>query len=1009
MITINYERGQERDIVIETGDFGNSIFTSQYKRALSLILSYMPGIDKSAPRIIAFCGERGEGKTSCMTSVLEILNAIDRGHNRKKQIPVDNQLDEFLMDADVNRLAEYKFSMMPVIDPAFFDDNHNVLEIVIGHMYNRVFLRDTYDHNEDAFSRRSLEKAFQRVKKCLQTIVIGQGRSIDELHELGMLASAINLREEMEKLVECYLAYTRADALIVPIDDIDLSMNHAYDMCEELRKYLCVKRCIVMTCVKVAQLQDAISGEFHSILNGKVSIEETQTMAKKYIDKLLPVSSRIDMPKAYTLSEIPICIKENGVVIDQKENLRNGVLELIFNRTRYLFYNPAGGVSPIVPNNLRDLFNLIGLLASMPPVDDSKSERGRNILADNKKFFKHYMFLVWKNRFDNKLQAKLDELINFDFGTSFNRQVVSLLVDIPVFKTLFEKDYSDEEDKEMETDPDDEESDTSNSQTDFSQDLITGITDEENFGYNVTIGDVFYLFSLLEKETLAENDFALVFFLKSLYSIRLYEIYEEITENHGRVYPETKPTEKGLTVTDDRFDHTNHLQQLVGGSYFTYFPGELLPSGLDLQIIEGTPVNQLIREVKKDMPHMLELCSKEQKSDEENVTLETFALKLRLMEFLMLITKASVRRKHREDHEKPVVAVLYEMRCNVVPFHYRNFSSNTGYFLMDVMAPFANILNIEFAYKRFPQVTDEFYRQISAFPDSLINQIADVTSATRQHIHYEDDPDREKMHRILSDSAIRNAEVLTAVKEKFIVKRLKNQDSVENQLMMFYGIVQKSEMSTHKINDDTAPYSIDFHFLQPLSELMRQLIKPKEGDDEKAEELRKLSLKFKRMFGITKTADEASSTPTVRQPSVIERIKDGHLQKILDIIGPVRSSRGIKERLRDSPLPDSHPDLYDKLRLSFPANHGKYDAQELYETVEKAIESLPVNRIIRPIPPLSIKRSEPVKETATGNSPDTTPSTAAESDTSAIPASPSDARDTGADSDPDTDPTKSPF
>lgn len=948
MITINYERGQERDIVIETRNYGESIFTSQYKRALALISSFIPGLDKPAPRIIAFCGERGEGKTSCMTSVLEILKAIDHRHKHKEQAPVDIQLKKFLSNADAERLTEYRFAIMPVIDPAFFDDNHNVLEIVIGHMYNQVFFREDQAHEEDACARRSLEKAFQRVKKCLQTIVIGQSRSIDELHELGTLASAINLREEMEKLVDCYLAYTRTDALIVPIDDIDLSMNHAYDMCEEIRKYLCVKRCIVMTCVKVSQLQEAISGEFRRMLHSKISKAETQTMAKKYIDKLLPVSSRIDMPKAYTLGEIPIRIMENGVIIDQKANLRTGVLELIFNRTRYLFYNPAGGISPIVPNNLRDLFNLIGLLASMPPVDDSRSEHGRNILADNKKFFKHYMFLVWKNRFDSNLQTKLDELINFDFGTSFNRQVISLLVDIPRFDELFKKDYSDEEDEEVEGNSDQEGATISNLQTDFSQELINGITDEDNFGYNVTIGDVFYLFSLLEKETLAENDFALVFFLKSLYSIRLYEIYEEITENKDMVYPETKPAEKGLTVTDSRFDHTNHLQQLVGGSYFTYFPGELLPSGLDLRIIEGAPVNQLIREVKRDMPRMIDLYSKEQKTEEEKTLLDTLSLKLRMMELLMLTIKASVRRKHREDHEKPVVDVLYEMRCNVVPFHYRHFSSNTGYFLLDVMAPFANILNIEFTYKRFPQVTDEFYRQIWSFPQSLINQIANVTSHNRQHIQYNDEPDREKMHRILSDSAIRNAEVLTAVKEKFIVKRLNNQDNAETQLMDFYGIVQKSEMSTHKINDNTDPYSIDFHFLQPLSELMKQLIKPKEDDGEKYEEYRKLSVKFKRLFGIIKSDSEENPKQSVTEAYLAYR-KRILFQEIIKTIGPVRSSRGIKERLRDSQFAASNPDLYTKLRLSFSPNHGKYSDEELFKVVERVIDSAPVTRPLRPM------------------------------------------------------------
>lgn len=83
---------------------------------------------------------------------------------------------------------------------------------------------------------------------------------------------------------------------------------------------------------------------------------------------------------------------------------------------------------------------------------------------------------------------------------------------------------------------------------------------------------MFYILSFLESETLEESQYALVFFLKSLYSIKLYEAYDDITEKRDMIYPKEHNEIKGLTTVDRRFDHVNVLQQLIGGSYFTYSP-----------------------------------------------------------------------------------------------------------------------------------------------------------------------------------------------------------------------------------------------------------------------------------------------------------------------------------------------------------------------------------------------------------------------------------------------------
>ena len=60
---------------------------------------------------------------------------------------------------------------------------------------------------------------------------------------------------------------------------------------------------------------------------------------------------------------------------------------------------------------------------------------------------------------------------------------------------------------------------------------------------------------------------------------------------------------KGLTIIDRRFDHSNKLQLLTGGSYFTYCPGDFIPKpskevAYDIRIISGKELNGFLSELR---------------------------------------------------------------------------------------------------------------------------------------------------------------------------------------------------------------------------------------------------------------------------------------------------------------------------------------------------------------------------------------------------------------------------
>ena len=843
MATIKYKIGQERDIVREKDQYEDSIFKEQYDNALRLTSLLMDDIANDRPKIISFCGDRGDGKTSCMMSVIDLLEK----KNEKASIQ-----SQYITSRGESRLKKTKFTALDPIDPSFFDDSHNVIELVVGQMYGKFLKREDSD---DQFQlRNELLNAFQNVKRYLCVLHDKNLDAISSIHELDILSSTIALRRQLETLVTLYLKYLEQDVLIIPIDDIDLDFSQAYLMCEHIRKYLCIQNCIVFMAVKIDQLQSIVAKTFSLKIEGGFTKtvnrnavgnnDEYDVMAEKYIMKLLPTSTRVFMPKVYTFINSKIEIWDGDKEIMSARELKEAVVQLIFRTTRYLFYNQFGNISPIVPNNLREFFILIGLLSTMKQVKDSRNKNQKPILEANKNKLKLYFYSVWKGRFDSEVQKRLDKLVNFDFGTSLNKEVISILSDF--LHNSLKKDYEGAKPEEFEK---------GSASTYYSNETPTGkiinsLISDDNFGYNVSVGDVFFLLSNLEKETLSEEDYALVFFLKSFYSIKLYEAYDEVTEKEKSIYPIVDRSETLLSVIDHRFDHTNRLQQLLGGSYFTYSDKDLIAvpkkwNSIDLRIISGKELYGLLTYIKDNID-----ANGDREYDTQTETrkkeLDRFNLLLQLAEFFMLTIRCAVRQKEF-SRNTTISSMINQLRKNVDPFMYRKFYAKTGYFLFDVMAPFANIVNPQYAYQRFSIISDELYAKIRQQNNSLLNQM--IRACGRVYIN-DADPEWTQLHRLLSDSVIRNADVLSTVMDSIILKRSSSHVKAYKTLSKFYQEIKGSNLATHEVEDGADHDEMTFHFLNPIHELLDKVIKHKVENESEVNPDYKVAMDwFDKIFG----------------------------------------------------------------------------------------------------------------------------------------------------------------
>ena len=928
---ISFKIGNENRPVVELRDFDKSIFARQYRTALNIADVYFRNQptndisrDNAAFQGIAFCGERGEGKTSAMLSLLNIFRDADKYvgeyDHRPSQENDGVKIIKEILCKDTPLLRK-RTSILTPIDPTRFT-NYNILEVILSELYDNVNRKRTEEKEtvRDSFSYNEIYRLLQNVKRSIEMLSKPEDKFFDTLEDLEDLSSVIKLQENLRALVREYLRINNTDRLIIPIDDMDMKITGTFKLTECLRKYLSMPEVIVLMSVKPEQLLSSVKHALRNSLNNdkkSFSHNEIDRMAEKYVTKLLPQGCRVNMTMEIRIFDEKFKVQDqNDEVIYEGETLKDGILELIFIKTRYLFYNSLGEVSTLFPTNLRELVHLIGMIVEMRDIED----KGGDIHRANQEQFKDYFFTVWTECLDAKDREKALEWSRSTTDYTLNKDVVTYLKS-KLSQYIKQSDmlYSPEED-DVET--------YIKKIIDQEGDVRNSILDSDNYTYNVSLGDVFFILAGIEKEVLPDKDYKLIFFIRSLYSIKMYDKYDYITHNHLMFPPGANSG--GIYRNDERFNHVNVLQRLVGGSYFTFVPRDLIAGGavpIDRRVIKGRDgqndkigLNRLIREVVT-------------RNDKNNpVAIQA----LQMAEFFaMTISHAITSKKNmaEEDDMYPVEYMGYA-RKESNPIAFSKFSSQRGYYEFNLLAPFANLVNIRYAYYRFED-GEKLFKTALENPESLLCRIWANAWYNRVGIegkwgeHYvkvmeEYDASDEKrqleiiereFEPLVSVAVIRNAEVLVAMSDHFrwireeISRNLKEVDiwdtletipkeekfryRILNRLRVFYKEVasSKTAMSTHRFSmvtaDEKIRHIISFSFCHILSSFLESLM-DRDHDKEK-------NKNFDRFFEIYDWKDEKIKGADI---TVFDEIKPSSVKKQKITVSKNNQNMGLKAYIR---------------------------------------------------------------------------------------------------------------
>lgn len=755
--SLTFRIGEEtRPIKLNKNNYKDNLLSNQIEKALVLINEYFPENvlheafknqeDYPINKTISFLGDRGTGKSSCLESFVNILK--------------EERKDIFALDT---------------IEPAFFDKHRNILELIVGTMF-RMYekweeeLQDTKRHNQ----LMELSLAFQNVKRDLQYMESDCCTEDSEIEDLQGLASSIGLSASIRELVNEFLAIEKKGYLLISIDDIDLNAALAFEMAEQIRKYLIINNVAVCIAGKSEQLSNAIKQSYirlyEPLLNHKqVTIEELSAMTEAYMVKFLPIHSRIYMPTQDDYADSSLVIEDGQGERKIYETVKIALLELIFKKTRFLFYNSKGQTSLIMPNSLRELRALMLMLYMMPDYDKYGNEKQQNLNKESQDAFLNYFFNVWTTclSLDNRNLANM--LSKEKEPSMFNHLVINEL------KRIYELE-------EKLSDPP-------------VPDWATLMKDS-CVNYNLSIGDVKVVMDYIDNTRTDIETRRLLFFIKSLYSIKLYQYYDELTDS---LYIEEGTVKNSPETRNNVLQGVPNLLQLIGGSYYTVSGEQVIRPERDadrlreIGLLNGNELKKLISEIPEEV--------------QEDVDKK----RLQLAEFLMLISSHYFYTKSSDSGSEEKRA-SYRERSEV--YYTRNLGG-VGNIWYDVTAPFFNLIDIKRTYKRF---SNKIFETACKCNDSLYNQM--IEACNKDNINQDE---TDKKHRYLSAVSIRNMEICEDLFQSMLANRDKcDKSSMVKQMQAFYKGIAGYAIQTYDY-DNGQRYEITFLPFKILSNFLEGL------------------------------------------------------------------------------------------------------------------------------------------------------------------------------------------
>ena len=404
MAKLKIFKGKEFKVYVADNIEEDDLFFDEYKKAAGMldeIVKYNKENDNNLKleyenNIIAFCGERGEGKSSVMLSFVKAMRSYV--NSEKSQKVFEN----------FKEIKNVYFSEPIIVDPSLFDETHGILDVILAKIYNEFDCIKKNRQVDKAYKYEEIIDQFQKVYKHV-LLINNQKKTLDDEYDyegdigrLVRLGDSTNLKRELSVLIDMYLAFRMCDKdtgdknkLVIAIDDLDLCSDKVYQMTEEIRKYLILPNVIIVMALRIEQLEDCICEK--NARDYVASIDRFNDnnrlkndiiiMSEKYVNKLIPKARRIYLPQIgsfqkLTVKYIDVWNGEENIFweIDEQQDIMAAMRKLIHRKTGIILLPKEMGKNILFSDNLREMVNLMVFLLKMPDAAVGSERQYQNIV-----------------------------------------------------------------------------------------------------------------------------------------------------------------------------------------------------------------------------------------------------------------------------------------------------------------------------------------------------------------------------------------------------------------------------------------------------------------------------------------------------------------------------------------------------------------------------------------------------------------------------------------------------
>ena len=388
--------------------------------------------------ILAFCGPRGQGKTSVMLSLSYALEHCNDSREGSYLQTVDAHYRSYEEDSVwADTVDSREFLVMPPIDPTVLDEKESVVGLVLAWLLAQINESWKSQSAPAELIEQKQVEVLQHFQKCRDCLALHSGVKERDLSALIKSSNILELKKHLYEIIDCYFQLYghkgRKHYLIIQLDDTDMDMVNAYDVLEDTRKFLSLPQTVVFMATYLRQLRALVAKQYEKALSlshggkdAEPELADCMQMAAKYLDKLIPSQQMVHINSFRYQRDLNGKLKIGDFIDDLSDVLADKRVEsafskadldadleeefyaLIRRKTGLVFLKHDTYVNNILPTTLRGLIHLYQLLDKMETPTYPNERQYENMMRDENQAPVYYA------KYINALRVQQRNLILFE-------------------------------------------------------------------------------------------------------------------------------------------------------------------------------------------------------------------------------------------------------------------------------------------------------------------------------------------------------------------------------------------------------------------------------------------------------------------------------------------------------------------------------------------------------------------------------------------------------------------